>query len=147
MDTLTIRQVCINKTNHSKTLHLLVKINWTLIESLVDIGASMLVMATNVVRELGIMHLVLGHETYKITSGTIIQTLGRITNVLVTVGKVVYQMIFLKNKHWQLPLTIRVGLSYENKNGHRCWEGSYTSSQWTRYSSGSSTSQCGQYAS
>jgi predicted aspartyl protease len=65
-----------------------------LIESLVDIGASMLVMATNVVRELGIIHLVLGHETYKTSSGTIIQTLGRITNVLITISKVVYQMIF-----------------------------------------------------
>jgi hypothetical protein len=28
----------------------------------------MSVMDVNVVRELGIMHLVLGHETYKITS-------------------------------------------------------------------------------
>jgi hypothetical protein len=66
-----------------------------LIEGLVDITASMLVVATNVVRELGIMHLVLGHETYKTLLRTIIQTLGRITDVPVTVGKVVCQMIFL----------------------------------------------------
>jgi len=66
-----------------------------LIEGLVDISASMLVVATNSVRELGIMHLVLGHETYKTLLRTIIQTLGRITDVHVTVGKVVCQMIFL----------------------------------------------------
>jgi hypothetical protein len=52
-------------------------------------------IVANVVRELGIMHLVLGHETYKTMLGTIIQALGRITNVLVIVGKVVCQMIFL----------------------------------------------------
>jgi predicted aspartyl protease len=55
MDTFTIKQVCINKTHHSKTLHLVVEINQTLIKGLVDIGASMLVMAANVVIELGII--------------------------------------------------------------------------------------------
>ncbi len=53
--TLAIRRVSINETHHSKTLHLVV-----------DTGASMSVMATSVVRELGIMHIVAGHETYKI---------------------------------------------------------------------------------
>ncbi len=55
----------------------------------------MLVVVVSVVKKLGIIHLVLGHEIYKITLGTIIQPLGRITHVLVTVGKVVCQMIFL----------------------------------------------------
>lgn len=71
MDTPTIRRVCINKTHCNKTLHLVVEINQTFIESLVDTGASMLVMATTVVKEFGIMHLVSGYETYKTTSGTI----------------------------------------------------------------------------
>jgi hypothetical protein len=62
---------------------------------MVDIRASMLVMATSVVRELGIMHLVSKHETYKTTSEMVTQAFGRITNILVTMGRVVCQMVFL----------------------------------------------------
>jgi predicted aspartyl protease len=39
-------------------LHLAVEINQAMIEGLVDTRASMSVMAANVVRKLGIMHLV-----------------------------------------------------------------------------------------
>jgi hypothetical protein len=53
--------------NHRKTLHLVVEINQTLLEGLVDTNMSMSIMAISVVRELGIMHLVLGHETFKTT--------------------------------------------------------------------------------
>ncbi len=35
------------------------------------------------------------HETYKIASSIITQALGRITNIPVTLGNVVYQMVFL----------------------------------------------------
>jgi len=45
---------------------MVIEINQALIEGLVDIGPSMSIMATNVIRKLGIMHLVVGHETYKI---------------------------------------------------------------------------------
>jgi len=45
-------------------------------------------MATTVVRELGIMHLVTGSETYKTTSGVVTQALGRIDEVPVKVGGV-----------------------------------------------------------
>jgi predicted aspartyl protease len=41
------------------------EINNYVVEGLVDIGASMSVMAAAVVRELGIMHLVTSSETYK----------------------------------------------------------------------------------
>jgi hypothetical protein len=58
-----------------------------LLEGLVDIGASMCVMAASVVKEFGIMHLVSGHETYKTTFGMITQALGRIIDILVTMGK------------------------------------------------------------
>jgi hypothetical protein len=58
-----------------------VEINQALIESFVDIGASMSVMVASVVRELGIMHLVVGHETYKTTFGIVMQVLGRITKL------------------------------------------------------------------
>jgi predicted aspartyl protease len=56
--------------------HLSVEVNQCLIEGLVDTGASMSVMATAVVRELGLMHLVSGSETYKTASSAITQALG-----------------------------------------------------------------------
>ncbi len=74
--TLAIRQICINKTHRSKTLHLPVEINSYVVEGLVDTGASMSVMVAAVVRELGMMHLVIGSETYKIASGVVTQALG-----------------------------------------------------------------------
>jgi predicted aspartyl protease len=48
-----------------------VEINQTLIESLVDIGASMSVMTSSVIKELGIMHLVAYHEIYMTTFGIV----------------------------------------------------------------------------
>ncbi len=70
-----IRRVCVNKTNRSKTLHLLVEINRYIIEGLVDTGASMSVMAATVVREMGMMHSVVGSESYKTASGVVTQAL------------------------------------------------------------------------
>jgi hypothetical protein len=52
----------------NKTLHLTIEINQTLIEGLVDTRASMSVVVASIVKELGIMHLVVGNETYKTTS-------------------------------------------------------------------------------
>ncbi len=93
--TPTIRRVLVNKTHRSKTLHLVVEINQVMIESLVDTRASMSVMATSVVRELGIMHLVASHETYKTASSIVTHALGRITELPVKVGGIICQMIFL----------------------------------------------------
>jgi predicted aspartyl protease len=67
----TFRRLYISKTHRSKTLHLSVEVNQCLIKGLVDTGASMSVMAAAVVRELGLMHLVSGSETYKTASGAI----------------------------------------------------------------------------
>ncbi len=72
-----------------------VEINQRMIEGLVDTGASMLIMATNVVKKHGIMHLVANHETYKTTSGIMTQALGRITKLPIKVGRIICQMIFL----------------------------------------------------
>jgi hypothetical protein len=83
------------KLTTTKTLHLDVKINQAMIEGLVDIKTSMSVMATSVIRELGIMHLVAGHETYKRASSIVIQALGRIVELLMRVGGIIFQMIFL----------------------------------------------------
>jgi predicted aspartyl protease len=91
----TLRRVCINKSHRSKTLHLLVEVNNYIVEGLVDTGASMTVMATAVVRELGMMHLVTRTETYKTTSGVITQALGRIEEVPVKVGGVQCAMTFM----------------------------------------------------
>ncbi len=67
----SLRKICINKTHRSKTLHLLVEISNYVVEGLVDTKASMSVMAVVVVRELGMMHLVTGTETYKTASGVV----------------------------------------------------------------------------
>jgi len=93
--TPAIRRVNVNKTHRSKTLHLVVEINQAMIEGLVDTGASMSVMATNVVRELGIMHLVASHEISKTVSSIVTQALGRITKFPMKVGGIMCQMIFL----------------------------------------------------
>ncbi len=71
-----IRRTSISKTHRSKTLYLPVEMNSYVVEGLVDTGASMSVMAVAVVRELGMMHLVTGSETYKTTSGVVTQALG-----------------------------------------------------------------------
>jgi predicted aspartyl protease len=91
----TFRRICINKTHRSKTLHLSVEVNSYLVEGLVDTGTSMFVMATAVVRELGLMHLVSGSETYKTASGVVTQALGRIDEVPVKVGGVQCTMTFM----------------------------------------------------
>ncbi len=91
----TTRRICVNKTNRSKTLHLHVEINRYVIEGLVDTGASMSVMATAVVREMGMMHLVAGSETYKIALGVVTQAFGRIDEVSVGVGGVQCTMTFM----------------------------------------------------
>ncbi len=91
----SLRKIYINKTHRSKTLHLLVEISNYIMEGLVDTGASMSVMAVAVVRELGMMHLVTGTETYKTASGVITQALGRIDEVPVKVGGVQCAMTFM----------------------------------------------------
>jgi hypothetical protein len=50
-----------------------VEINNYVVEGPMDTGASMFVMVVVVVKELGIMHLVTGFETYKIAFGVVIR--------------------------------------------------------------------------
>jgi len=89
------RNICIDKTHRSKTLHRLVEINNYVVEGLVDTGASMFVMATVVVRELNMMHLVTGSKTYKTASGVVTQALGQIDEVRVKVRGVQCAMTFM----------------------------------------------------
>jgi len=83
-----IRRIYVNKTNMSKTLHLPVGINRCVVEGLVDTGASIFVMAATIVRELGMMHLIVGSKTYKTALGVVTQALGRIDEVPMMVGGV-----------------------------------------------------------
>jgi len=48
-NTTTIKRISVNKNYRGKTMHLPIKINNGMIERLVDIGASMSVMATSIV--------------------------------------------------------------------------------------------------
>jgi len=91
----TFKRICINKTHKNKTLHLSVEVNSCLVEGLVDTGASMSVMAAAVVRELGLMHLVSGSETYKTASGAVTQALDQIEEVMIKVGGVQCTMTFM----------------------------------------------------
>lgn len=52
-----------------------------LLEGLVDISTSISIMFIVIVCELGIMHLVLGIESYKTTSGVVTQMLGKISEL------------------------------------------------------------------
>jgi hypothetical protein len=53
-----IRKFNINRNHQNKTLPLLVEIVNNMLEGLIDIGASMSMMSTIVLWELGLMHMV-----------------------------------------------------------------------------------------
>jgi predicted aspartyl protease len=93
--TPSLRKICVSKMHRSKTLHLPVEINDCIIEGLVDTGASMSILAAAVVKELGIMHLVTGNESYKTASGVVTRALGRVDEVQVKIGGVQCAMTFM----------------------------------------------------
>jgi predicted aspartyl protease len=72
-----------------------VEISDCIIEGLVDTGASMSGLAATVVRELGVMHLVTGNESYKIASGVVTRALGRVDEIQVKIGGVQCSMTFM----------------------------------------------------
>jgi hypothetical protein len=82
----SLRKICVNKIHRSKILHLPVETSNYIVEGLVDTGASMSVMAATVVRELGMLHLMTGTESYKTASGVITQALGWVDEIQVKVG-------------------------------------------------------------
>ncbi len=91
----SLRKICVNKTHWSKTLHLHVEINNCVVEGLVDTGASMSVLAAAVVRELGMMHLVTGNESYKTALGVITRALGRVDEIQIKIGGIQCAMTFM----------------------------------------------------
>jgi predicted aspartyl protease len=93
--TLVIHRIYINESHRSKTLHFLVEVSNHLVEGLVDIGASMSIMATRVVHELGIMHLFTSTKSYKTPSSVGTQALGRVNEIHVRVGEIQCFMTFM----------------------------------------------------
>jgi predicted aspartyl protease len=91
----SLRKICVNKTHRSKTLHLPVEISNCVVKGLVDTGASMFVLAAAIVRELGIMHLVTGNESYKTASGVITRALGQVDEIQVKIGCIKCAMTFM----------------------------------------------------
>jgi hypothetical protein len=69
---LALCNININKNQRSKTLHLLMEINNYISKGLVDTKASMYVLMASMVKELRIMHLISGSESYKIALGVVI---------------------------------------------------------------------------
>ncbi|CAM6076672.1 unnamed protein product [Sphagnum tenellum] len=55
----------------------------------------MSVLAAAVVRELGMMHLVTGNESYKTASGVVTRALGRVDEVQVKIGGIKCSMTFM----------------------------------------------------
>jgi hypothetical protein len=91
----TVCRINIHKNSDNKTLHLLVELNNNLFEGLVDTNASMSIMSTIVVCELGIMHIVFKSKAYKTTSIVVNQAFGKIINLLVKFGLVQCLMMFM----------------------------------------------------
>jgi hypothetical protein len=91
----SLRKIYVSKTHRSKTLHLPVEISNCVVEGLVDTGASMSVLAAAVVRELGIMHLVTGNESYKTASRVITRALGRVDEIQIKIGGIQCAMTFM----------------------------------------------------
>ncbi len=91
----SLRKICVNKTHRSKTLHLPVEINNCVVEGLVDTGLSMSVLAVVIIRELGMMHLVTGNESYKTASGMVTRALGRVDEIQVKIGGIQCAMTFM----------------------------------------------------
>jgi hypothetical protein len=92
--TLVIHRIYINESHRSKTLHLM-EVSDHLVEGLVDIGASMFVMAARVVHELGIMHLFTSTKSCKTPSSVGTQALGRVNEIHVRVEEIQCLVTFM----------------------------------------------------
>jgi hypothetical protein len=64
-------------------------------EGLINIRALMSIIITGVVRELGIMHLIVGSKIYKTTPRMVTYAMERINDLPICVGEVVCKMNFM----------------------------------------------------
>ncbi len=58
--------ICLNHLGKNKSIHLCVEVGDHQVHGLVDVGASMSIISTSTIRELGLMYLVVGSKNYKI---------------------------------------------------------------------------------
>ncbi len=85
-----------------------------------------------------------GNQCYKTASSIVKQRLGRITKLLIEVGGIICQMIFLVVDIDSYDLLL--GLDFFIKIGGRwCGEGRHPGSQRTRNGSGSIAIKCGEH--
>jgi len=104
---------------------LAVEMNQTLIEGLVDIRASMLFMGASVIWELGIMCLIVGHETYNIASGIVTNTWKNYKTFNES-GRDCMLDGFLSGWHRHLWLAPWIIFFHETRNNHECGENCHT---------------------
>lgn len=89
----------------------------------------MFIMATSVVQELGIMHLVTSSKFYKIILGVVTQPLGKVNEICTRVGKiycfVTFMIIDTNNDYLIIETNNDVGVRFfdQNKGYCRCEEG------------------------
>ncbi len=70
----------LNHMGNGKSIYLSVEIGEHQVHGLVDAGASMSVISTSTIRELGLMHLVVDSKNYKTVLGIITQAKSRVEN-------------------------------------------------------------------
>jgi hypothetical protein len=92
----SLKIISINR-NCNKIIHILVEMNNHIIEGLVDTETSMSVLAANVVRELGIVNLVIRLESYKKTSKIVTQTMGGISDFPIHLEEIICKIDFMDN--------------------------------------------------
>ncbi len=126
------KRVSINKNQTNKTLHLEVEINNYTMEGLVDVGVSIFVPVTTIVRELQIMHMVGGSKSYKITSRVVTQAMGKNKGLPIWIGETNCNMVFMivDTNSYDLSWTW-----FPNKNWSNCW-------CWTRLDTNQTRSWC-----
>jgi hypothetical protein len=71
------------------------EVNKSILEGLIDTRASILTIVANVVKELGIMHLVTSSKSYKIALRVVIHAMGTISELSVRVGEVLCKIDFM----------------------------------------------------
>jgi hypothetical protein len=92
---LGLRKISINQSRN-KIVHLLVDMNNHIIKGLVDTKASMLVTIVSVIKELGIMHLVIGFKFYKIALRVVRLAMGKINELpIYDIKEVLCKMDFM----------------------------------------------------
>ncbi len=89
-----------------------------------DIGTLMSMLATTMIRELRIMHLVFRSKSYKTTSNVMIQTMEKIERLSVKIGKTNCSMVFMvvDTDNYDVLLRLHLGMEKERKSLQLDWQ-------------------------